>query len=75
MPGVVSLNIILTTRTFVLQAVKKENDLAEASIGSLEYISSLFRSGESEQIKRAAKSSAYGTEFVQAALSVDKKVM
>jgi hypothetical protein len=41
----------------------------------VDYISSLYRSnGESEQIRAAAKSSAYGPEFVQAALSVDKKV-
>jgi hypothetical protein len=41
----------------------------------VDYISSLYRSnGESEQIKQAVRSSAYGPEFVQAALSVDKKV-
>ncbi|GJN39187.1 hypothetical protein PR202_gb28289 [Eleusine coracana subsp. coracana] len=61
-----------------LSGVKARNDeseLAKASIGSVEYISSLYRSnGESEQIKQAVKSSAYGPEFVQAALSVDKKV-
>ncbi|KXG20697.1 probable cadmium/zinc-transporting ATPase HMA1, chloroplastic isoform X2 [Sorghum bicolor] len=54
---------------------ENENELSEASIGSVDYISSLYRSnGESEQIRAAAKSSAYGPEFVQAALSVDKKV-
>ncbi|XP_066371065.1 probable cadmium/zinc-transporting ATPase HMA1, chloroplastic isoform X2 [Miscanthus floridulus] len=54
---------------------QNENELSEASIGSVDYISSLYRSnGESEQIRAAAKSSAYGPEFVQAALSVDKKV-
>ncbi|KAJ1285594.1 hypothetical protein BS78_03G290800 [Paspalum vaginatum] len=58
-----------------VKARHNENELSEASIGSLDYISSLYRSnGESEQIKAAAKSSAYGPEFVQAALSVDKKV-
>ncbi|TVU08625.1 hypothetical protein EJB05_42034, partial [Eragrostis curvula] len=58
-----------------VKAKNNENELAKASIGSVEYISSLYRSsGESEQIKQAAKSSAYGPEFVQAALSVDKKV-
>ncbi|CAD6335687.1 unnamed protein product [Miscanthus lutarioriparius] len=54
---------------------ENENELSEASIGSVDYISSLYRSnGESEQIRAAVKSSAYGPEFVQAALSVDKKV-
>ncbi|XP_066376662.1 probable cadmium/zinc-transporting ATPase HMA1, chloroplastic isoform X2 [Miscanthus floridulus] len=54
---------------------ENENELSEASIGSVDYISSLYRSnGESEQIRAAAKSSAYGPEFIQAALSVDKKV-
>jgi hypothetical protein len=65
----------LTTCLFVLQAKNNENELAKASIGSVEYISSLYRfNGESEQIKEAVKSSAFGPEFVQAALSVDKKV-
>lgn len=58
-----------------IKARNTENELAKASIGSVEYISSLYRSnGESEQIKEAVKSSAFGPEFVQAALSVDKKV-
>ncbi|CAM0909576.1 unnamed protein product [Alopecurus aequalis] len=58
-----------------IKARNNENELAEASIGSVEYISSLYRSnGESEQIKEAVKSSCFGPEFVQAALSVDKKV-
>ncbi|CAM0909575.1 unnamed protein product [Alopecurus aequalis] len=57
-----------------IKARNNENELAEASIGSVEYISSLYRSnGESEQIKEAVKSSCFGPEFVQAALSVDKK--
>ncbi|KAM0912571.1 hypothetical protein ACQ4PT_012727 [Festuca glaucescens] len=58
-----------------IKAKNSENELAKASIGSVEYISSLYRSnGESEQIKQAVKCSAFGPEFVQAALSVDKKV-
>ncbi|KAG2608145.1 hypothetical protein PVAP13_4NG281800 [Panicum virgatum] len=58
-----------------VKARNNENELSEASIGSVDYISSLYRSnGESEQIKQAVRSSAYGPEFVQAALSVDKKV-
>jgi len=65
----------LTPHTFALQVRENKNELSEASIGSVDYISSLYRSnGESEQIRAAAKSSAYGPEFVQAALSVDKKV-
>jgi hypothetical protein len=72
-PGSLYLN--LTGHLFVLQAKNSENELAKASIGSVEYISSLYRSnGESEQIKQAVKCSAFGPEFVQAALSVDKKV-
>ncbi|KAM0852671.1 hypothetical protein ACQ4PT_051605 [Festuca glaucescens] len=58
-----------------IKARNSENELAKASIGSVEYISSLYRTnGESEQIKQAVKCSAFGPEFVQAALSVDKKV-
>ncbi|RLN12927.1 hypothetical protein C2845_PM09G22300 [Panicum miliaceum] len=58
-----------------VKARNNKNELSEASIGSVDYISSLYRSnGESEQIKQAVRSSAYGPEFVQAALSVDKKV-
>uniref|UniRef100_A0ACD5UIT8 Uncharacterized protein n=1 Tax=Avena sativa TaxID=4498 RepID=A0ACD5UIT8_AVESA len=58
-----------------IKARDSENELAKASIGSVEYISSLYISnGESEQIKQAVKCSAFGPEFVQAALSVDKKV-
>ncbi|KAI4970595.1 hypothetical protein ZWY2020_001509 [Hordeum vulgare] len=58
-----------------IKARDNESEFAKASIGSVEYISSLYRSyGESEQIKEAVKCSAFGPEFVQAALSVDKKV-
>nr|DAD41371.1 TPA_asm: hypothetical protein HUJ06_015694 [Nelumbo nucifera] len=47
----------------------------KASLGSLEYIMSLCKSeDESRKIKEAVNSSAYGSEFVQAALSVNKKV-
>ncbi|EEE66260.1 hypothetical protein OsJ_22445 [Oryza sativa Japonica Group] len=58
-----------------VKAGNNEDELSKASIGSVEYISSLYRSsGESEQIKEAVKASAFGPEFVQAALTVDKKV-
>ncbi|XP_078443808.1 heavy metal atpase 1 isoform X4 [Wolffia australiana] len=46
-----------------------------ASIGSVEYIASLCQSDtESQRIKEAAKSSVYGSDLVQAALSIDQKV-
>ncbi|KAG8074825.1 hypothetical protein GUJ93_ZPchr0006g41047 [Zizania palustris] len=58
-----------------VKAGNSEDELSKASIGSVEYISSLYRSsGESEQLKEAVKASAFGPDFVQAALSVDKKV-
>lgn len=41
----------------------------------MEYIASLGKSGdESKKIKEAVRTSAYGSTFVQAALSVNKKV-
>ncbi|KAL3633967.1 putative cadmium/zinc-transporting ATPase hma1, chloroplastic [Castilleja foliolosa] len=47
----------------------------KASIGSVEYITSLFTSDdESEKIKQAVSSSFYGDDFVRAALSVNNKV-
>ncbi|XP_044396537.1 probable cadmium/zinc-transporting ATPase HMA1, chloroplastic [Triticum aestivum] len=56
-------------------ATNNENKLSTAAIGSVEYISSLYRSnGECEQVQEAIKSSAYGPEFVQAALLMDKKI-
>lgn len=52
-----------------------DNRLLNASLGSVEYIASLCKSNmESEKIKEAVKTSAYGCDFVQAALSVNKKV-
>ncbi|CAA0832815.1 Probable cadmium/zinc-transporting ATPase HMA1-chloroplastic [Striga hermonthica] len=46
-----------------------------ASIGSVEYITSLFMSDdESKKIKQAISSSSYGDDFVRAALSVNNKV-
>lgn len=47
----------------------------KASLGSVEYISSLCKSGdESNKIMEAARTSAFGSNFVQAALSVNRKV-
>ncbi|KAM0938995.1 putative P-type ATPase, HAD superfamily, P-type ATPase, transmembrane domain superfamily [Dioscorea sansibarensis] len=52
-----------------------DDELLKASIGSVEYIASLCKSNdESEKIREAVRMSAYGSEFVQAALSVNKKV-
>lgn len=46
----------------------------KASLGSVEYISSLFNSGdESKKIKEAVNSSSYRGDFIRAALSVNNK--
>ncbi|PKU82222.1 probable cadmium/zinc-transporting ATPase HMA1, chloroplastic [Dendrobium catenatum] len=61
-----------------LTSIKSGNgtyQLLNASLGSVEYIASLGKSvNESDKIKEAVKTSAYGSNFVQAALSVNKKV-
>ncbi|RVX23710.1 putative cadmium/zinc-transporting ATPase HMA1, chloroplastic [Vitis vinifera] len=50
-------------------------ELLKASIGSLEYILSLCKSeDELKKIKEAVSTSSYGSDFVHAALSVNKKV-
>ncbi|EPS71968.1 hypothetical protein M569_02788, partial [Genlisea aurea] len=47
----------------------------KASMGSVEYITSLFTSAdESAKVKEACSTSCYGDEFVRAALSVNNKV-
>ncbi|KAK4488414.1 hypothetical protein RD792_004177 [Penstemon davidsonii] len=47
----------------------------KATIGSVEYITSLFQSDdESRKIKQAVSTSFYGDDFVRAALSVNNKV-
>ncbi|CAL9779112.1 unnamed protein product [Musa acuminata subsp. burmannicoides] len=52
-----------------------QDDISKASLGSVEYIASLCKSmDESEKIKEAARTSAHGSDFVQAALSINKKV-
>uniref|UniRef100_A0A5B6ZEI3 P-type ATPase A domain-containing protein n=1 Tax=Davidia involucrata TaxID=16924 RepID=A0A5B6ZEI3_DAVIN len=49
-------------------------DLLKASLGSVEYIASLFNSeDESKKIKEAVSTSSYGGDFVRAALSVNNK--
>ena len=48
----------------------------KASIGSVEYITSLFTSdAESRKVKEAVNTSSYGGDFVRAALSVNNKVV
>eukprot|EP00268_Persea_americana_P009364 TRINITY_DN1375_c0_g1_i1.p1 TRINITY_DN1375_c0_g1~~TRINITY_DN1375_c0_g1_i1.p1 ORF type:complete len:754 (+),score=157.76 TRINITY_DN1375_c0_g1_i1:331-2592(+) len=50
-------------------------ELLRASLGSVEYIASLCKSDvESKMLKQAVSTSAYGKDFVHAALSVNKKV-
>lgn len=50
-------------------------ELLRASLGSIEYIASLCKSEvESNKIKEAVNASVYGSNFVHAALSVNKKV-
>lgn len=47
----------------------------KASLGSVEYIASLYKSDtETKRLKEAVSTSAYGKDFVHAALSVNKKV-
>ncbi|KAK3004706.1 hypothetical protein RJ639_018914 [Escallonia herrerae] len=48
--------------------------LLRASLGSVEYVASLFNSeDESKKVNEAATTSAYGSDFVRAALSVNNK--
>lgn len=49
--------------------------LFKASLGSVDFITSLCKSEESEKIKEAVNASSYGKDFVRAALSVDKKAI
>ncbi|KAB2004675.1 hypothetical protein ERO13_D11G203500v2 [Gossypium hirsutum] len=49
--------------------------MLKASLGSIEFITSLCKSEvESRKIRAAVNASSYGTDFVHAALSVDEKV-
>ncbi|XP_038971968.1 probable cadmium/zinc-transporting ATPase HMA1, chloroplastic isoform X2 [Phoenix dactylifera] len=58
-----------------IKSLTGDKELLKASLGSVEYVASLCKSSvESSKIKEAARTSAYGNDFVQAALSVDKKV-
>ncbi|KAJ6796066.1 putative cadmium/zinc-transporting ATPase HMA1, chloroplastic isoform X1 [Iris pallida] len=65
---------LLATLTGI-KSGNEDKDFLNASLGSVEYIVSLCKSDvESEEIKEAVRTSAYGSDFVQAALSVNKKV-
>ena len=59
----------------VLQSGIGRGQLVKATLGSVEYIASLCKTeDESQKIKEAVSTSAYGNEFVHAALSVNEKV-
>ena len=46
----------------------------KASLGSVDYVTSLFNSeDESEKIKEAVSTSSYGSDFVRAALSINNQ--
>lgn len=62
---------------FILLLLKTQGvKLLKASLGSVDFITSFCKSeDESEKIKDAVNSSSYGSEFVHAALSVNKKVI
>lgn len=48
----------------------------KATLGSIDFITSFFQSeDESKEIKEAINTSSYGSEFVHAALSINKKVV
>ncbi|XP_010437243.1 PREDICTED: probable cadmium/zinc-transporting ATPase HMA1, chloroplastic [Camelina sativa] len=65
----------LTATVNGVKSVAEESRLQQASLGSIEFITSLFKSeDESKQIKDAVNASLYGKDFVHAALSVDQKV-
>ncbi|CAN6450882.1 unnamed protein product [Victoria cruziana] len=58
-----------------LKSDDKDSGLLKASLGSVEYITSLCKSeSESDKIKDAVNASIYGGDFVHAALSVGRKV-
>ncbi|KAG9440353.1 hypothetical protein H6P81_020518 [Aristolochia fimbriata] len=58
-----------------LKSGDEAGKMSKASLGSVEYIASQCNSeAESDKIKQAVGTSAYGKDFVHAALSVNKKV-
>ncbi|XP_026455941.1 probable cadmium/zinc-transporting ATPase HMA1, chloroplastic [Papaver somniferum] len=53
----------------------RNGELLKASLGSVEYIASLFNSeDDSKKIKEAVSTSSFGSDLVHAALSVNSKV-
>ncbi|WCJ31276.1 heavy metal atpase 1 [Euphorbia peplus] len=65
----------LTATLNNIESVPGGVKLLKASLGSVEFITSLFKSeDESKKIKEAVNASSYGSDLVHAALSVDKKV-
>lgn len=61
---------------FLLQSGIGRGEPVKATLGSVDYIASLFKSkDESQKIKEAVDTSAYGNEFVHAALLMDEKVI
>ncbi|OVA15916.1 Cation-transporting P-type ATPase [Macleaya cordata] len=59
-----------------IESGARSGELLKASLGSVEYIASLCKSeDESKKIKEAVSTSAYGSDFVHAALAVNKKVV
>ncbi|XP_010429275.1 PREDICTED: probable cadmium/zinc-transporting ATPase HMA1, chloroplastic [Camelina sativa] len=65
----------LTATVNCIESVTEDSKLRKASLGSVEFITSLFESqDESRKIKNAVNSSLYGNDFVHAVLSLDQKV-
>ncbi|KAF3574239.1 hypothetical protein F2Q69_00062770 [Brassica cretica] len=66
----------LTATVNCVESVTEDmSKLQKASFGSVEFITSLFKSqDESRKIKDAVNSSSYGNDFVHALLSLDQKV-
>ncbi|KFK32755.1 hypothetical protein AALP_AA6G284800 [Arabis alpina] len=65
----------LTATVNCIESVTEDSKLQKASLGSVEFITSLFKSQEeSRKIKDAVNSSLYGKDLVHAVLSLDQKV-
>ncbi|CDY46080.1 BnaA09g42040D [Brassica napus] len=65
----------LTATVNCVESVTEDSKVQKASLGSVEFITSLFKSqDESRKIKDAVNSSSYGNDFVHALLSLDQKV-
>ncbi|CAK8562480.1 unnamed protein product [Lathyrus sativus] len=65
----------LTATVNSIESGTEGANLLKASLGSIDFITSFCQSeDESKKIKEAINSSPYGSEFVHAALSINKKV-